>query len=131
MLDNATYFQIFLLSASRALGVPCALAPSDKPSVSRFVPHAPWSPGTRPGAILASVANVRKPTSLRPWADTPMPAQLLLGGLARTGYRLAVVQPILAERYSRAFVVGVAVVADCANRDWLNDKRVGRVLCRA
>ena len=50
MLDNATYFQIFLLSVSRALSVPRALAPSDKPSVSCFVPHAPWSPGTRPCA---------------------------------------------------------------------------------
>jgi hypothetical protein len=58
------------------------------------------------------------------------PAGGRLGWLL-TAYRLAVVQPILAERYSRAFVVGVAVVADCANRDGLNDKRVGRVLLRA
>jgi hypothetical protein len=132
MLDNATYFQIFLLSVSCALSAPCARAPSDKPSVSQFVLLSPWSPGSALGLTLALVARVPKPTSLRPWAGTPKPnPRGVRAGLARTGYRLAVVKPILAEGYCRALVVGFAVLAEHANRDWCDNKRIGRVLRRA
>lgn len=52
-------------------------------------------------------------------------------GLARAGYPLAVVQPVFAEGYCRALVVGFAVLAEHANRDWCDNKRIGRVLRRA
>ena len=111
---------------------PGARAPSDKPSVSQTFPRSPWSPGACPGAILDWVARVPKPTSLRPWAGTPKPnPRGVRAGLARTGYRLAVVKPILAEGYCRALVVGFAVLAEHANRDWCDNKRIGRVLRRA
>jgi len=116
----------------RALRHPGALAPSDKPSVSFFVLLLPWSPGNALGLTLALVARVPKPTSLRPWAGTPKPnPRGVRAGLARTGYRLAVVKPILAERYCRALVVCVSVTANGINHYWGDNKRVGRVLRRA
>lgn len=100
-------------------------------SLANF-PSFTLEPWERPGAnprVGRPRAQTHQPPPAGRYAKT-QPAGVR-AGLARTGYRLAVVKPILAEGYCRALVVGFAVLAEHANRDWCDNKRIGRVLRRA